>query len=135
MGISGPEQNVDKSPQHELAVGKAASDSEPAGVNAAVAVADLAGAGSLPTALSRHSIDHCRRTTSGSAEADPPLLPERFNDEDLPRFAMNMGSSSSEEARQSTGQYPVRIHYRFASATLEASLLRRMEERQRLQVI
>lgn len=56
-----------------------------------------------------------------------------------PGFAY-MGPSSSEDAagrhsRQSTDQYPRRIHYRFASADLEASLLQRMEERQRVQVM
>ncbi|KAG0608436.1 hypothetical protein M758_8G105500 [Ceratodon purpureus] len=117
-------------------------------------------AGSMPTALSRiYSIqDRTTRTAAAppSTSADPrPTI--RFNIEgdqpatileragsselhsldDLPRFApMGDYTESSDDAwhsRQSTDQYPVRINYRFASARLEASLLERMEQRQRVQ--
>jgi len=156
ISLSGPEQDEDKShgesefPGNEWAVvaSELHNDSEP-GVNAA--------AGSLPTALSRHAIDHCHRTRSvlrfnnidGSAATLLAPVPaagtsssrssqhQDLEAVDLPRFTRNMGSSSSEDARhsrQSTDQYPVRINYRFASASLEASLLQRMEARQRLQV-
>lgn len=153
MGISGPEQNEDKSHQNELTLARASelhNDAEPA-VNAAE------GSGSLPTAQSRHSVDHCRRVGgSDSPPTDLELFSNRidglsanplggrssssqynYHSEDLPRFDRNMGSSSSEDARpsrQSTGQYPLKINYRFASPSLEASLLHRMDERQRLQV-
>ena len=158
--LSGPKQIVEDAthdlaqepPQNEQPLAVAECDESDQGLSA----------GSLPTALSRiYSIQDCTIRTAATAplpaSIDPTRRTARFHIEggsanipesagsseptslnDLPRFAPLMANTESSDdarpSRQSTGQYPIRINYRFASPDLEASLLERMEQRQRMQV-
>lgn len=105
---------------------------------------------SLPTAHSRCSqapiiVTPTRTPTVGysfertllvQGSSHSSLPNEQISLEVLPRFPLMVPGSSGDarHSRESTDQYPRRIEYKFASASLEASLLQYMEERERKQV-
>uniref|UniRef100_A0A7I4BKE9 Uncharacterized protein n=1 Tax=Physcomitrium patens TaxID=3218 RepID=A0A7I4BKE9_PHYPA len=76
----------------------------------------------------------CSPTEYGSSHSSLPN--EQISLEVLPRFPLMVPGSSGDarHSRESTDQYPRRIEYKFASASLEASLLQYMEERERKQI-
>lgn len=105
---------------------------------------------SLPTAHSRCSqapiiVTPTRTPTVGysfertllvQGSSHSSLPNEQISLEVLPRFPLMVPGSSGDarHSRESTDQYPRRIEYKFASASLEASLLQYMEERERKQI-
>jgi hypothetical protein len=160
----GPEQKVDDAtrvepepPQHELQQAVAEHNESEQGFNAGSLPTALsriysiqdcttgtAAAAATPPSTSTDPRPTVRFDIEAGGSA-PPVLERAGSSEppsldDLPRFApMADYTESSDDAwttsRQSTDQYPVRINYRFASANLEASLLERMEQQQRAQVV
>lgn len=145
-------QEVAERPQYELAglVAAAAEllhneSPEPGSLPRALSIDHRSRTGAPAPIATQRQYYHCHGPSSGTvlapSSSNSPRSSQLYeseaatrNDDQLPRFA-HMGSSSDDAARRHFDQYPVRINYRFASPSLEASLIQRMEERQRVQVI
>lgn len=94
---------------------------------------DLAGAETTRTPAVRFNVEG---TLLPPVSSHSSQIYELIAPKDLPRLPPMVPGSSDDagHSRESTDQDLARINYRFASSSLESSLLQRMEERERVQV-
>ncbi|XP_024358953.1 uncharacterized protein [Physcomitrium patens] len=94
---------------------------------------DLAGAETTRTPAVRFNVEG---TLLPPVSSHSSQIYELIAPKDLPRLPPMVPGSSDDagHSRESTDQDLARINYRFASSSLESSLLQRMEERERVQI-